>query len=56
VETAADQFTDTIAAAGGKRIYGIVADSLNGLTDTRRRQHKIVGVRVRHEDVAAFRR
>ena len=31
--TVADQFTETLAAAGVKRIYGIVGDSLNGLTD-----------------------
>jgi pyruvate dehydrogenase (quinone) len=54
VKTVADQFTDTVAAAVGKQIYGIVADSLNGITDTRRRQHKIVWLRVCYEDVAAF--
>ena len=30
-KTVADQFADTLAAAGVKRIYGIVGDSLNGL-------------------------
>ena len=35
--TVADQFIDTLAAAGVKRIYGIVGDSLNGLTDAVRR-------------------
>jgi hypothetical protein len=29
VKTVADQFTETLAAAGVKRIYGIVGDSLN---------------------------
>jgi hypothetical protein len=33
----ADQFAETLAAAGVKRIYGIVGDSLNGLTDSIRR-------------------
>jgi hypothetical protein len=33
METAADQFAATLAAAGVKRTYGIVGDSLNGLTD-----------------------
>ena len=37
-----------------KRIYGIVGDSLNGLTDALRRQGKIEWVHVRHEEVAAF--
>jgi len=50
----ADQFVETLAAAGVKRIYGIVGDSLNGLTDALRRQGKIEWVHVRHEEVAAF--
>jgi pyruvate dehydrogenase (quinone) len=53
-ETVADQFAETLAAAGVKRIYGIVGDSLNGLTDSLRRQGKIEWVHVRHEEVAAF--
>jgi pyruvate dehydrogenase (quinone) len=50
----ADQFVETLATAGVKRIYGIVGDSLNGLTDALRRQGKIEWVHVRHEEVAAF--
>jgi pyruvate dehydrogenase (quinone) len=50
----ADQFVETLAAAGVKRIYGIVGDSLNGLTDALRRQGKIEWIHVRHEEVAAF--
>src|ERR1700694_1557531 len=53
-KTVADQFADTLAAVGVKRIYGIVGDSLNGLTDSLRRQGKIEWVHVRHEEVAAF--
>src|SRR2546428_2332694 len=53
-KTVADQLADTLAAAGVKRIYGIVGDSLNGLTDSLRRQGKIEWVHVRHEEVAAF--
>jgi pyruvate dehydrogenase (quinone) len=52
--TVADQFAETLAAAGVKRIYGIVGDSLNGLTDAVRRQGKIEWIHVRHEEVAAF--
>ena len=52
--TVADQFAETLAAAGIKRIYGIVGDSLNGLTDSIRRQGKIEWVHVRHEEVAVF--
>lgn len=53
-KTIADQFAEILAAAGVKRIYGIVGDSLNGLTDSLRRQGKIEWVHVRHEEVAAF--
>ena len=44
----------TLAAAGVKRIYGVVGDSLNGLTDALRRQGRIEWIHVRHEEVAAF--
>jgi pyruvate dehydrogenase (quinone) len=52
--TVAEQFAETLAAAGMKRIYGIVGDSLNGLTDAIRKQGKIEWLHVRHEEVAAF--
>jgi cytochrome o ubiquinol oxidase subunit IV len=35
MKTVADQFAEILAAAGVKRIYGIVGDSLNGVTDGR---------------------
>src|SRR6188472_1909612 len=54
MRTVADQFADILAAAGVKRIYGILGDSLNGLTDAIRRQGKIEWIHVRHEEVAAF--
>src|ERR1700724_1118674 len=54
MKTVADQFAETLAIAGVKRIYGIVGDSLNGLTDAVRRQGKIDWVHVRHEETAAF--
>jgi pyruvate dehydrogenase (quinone) len=52
--TVAEQFAETLAAAGVKRIYGIVGDSLNGLTDAIRNQNKFEWLHVRHEEVAAF--
>src|SRR3974390_3176011 len=52
--TVADQFSETLAAAGVKRIYGIVGDSLTRIPDAIRRQGKIEWVHVRHEEVAAF--
>ncbi|MDL2410861.1 ubiquinone-dependent pyruvate dehydrogenase [Rhizobium calliandrae] len=54
MHTVAEQFAETLAASGVKRIYGIVGDSLNGLTDAIRRQGKIEWIHVRHEEVAAF--
>jgi glyoxylate carboligase len=54
MQTVADQLAETLAAAGVRRIYGIVGDSLNGLTDALRRQGRIEWVHVRHEEVAAF--
>jgi pyruvate dehydrogenase (quinone) len=54
MNTVAAQFAETLAAAGIKRIYGVVGDSLNGITDAIRQQGKIEWVHVRHEEVAAF--
>src|SRR5690348_5181377 len=53
-KTVADQLAETLVAAGVKRIYGIVGDSLNGLTTLFRSQGKIEWIHVRHEEVAAF--
>src|SRR5262245_55102963 len=52
--TVADRFAEILAVAGVKRIYGIVGDSLNGLTDSLRGQGKVEWIHVRHEEVAAF--
>jgi pyruvate dehydrogenase (quinone) len=54
MSTVADQFAETLAIAGVKRIYGIVGDSLNSLTDSIRSQGKIEWLHVPHEEVAAF--
>jgi pyruvate dehydrogenase (quinone) len=53
-DTIADQFVATLVAAGVKRIYGIVGDSLNAITDAVRRDGNIEWLHVRHEEVAAF--
>jgi pyruvate dehydrogenase (quinone) len=50
----ADVFMETLVAAGVKRVYGVVGDSLNALTDAIRKQKSIQWVHVRHEEVAAF--
>jgi thiamine pyrophosphate-dependent acetolactate synthase large subunit-like protein len=52
--TVADQFVDGLISAGAKRVYGVVGDSLNGLTDAVRRIGKIECIHVRHEEVSAF--
>src|ERR1700731_1217178 len=52
--TVAESLVATLAAAGVKRIYGIVGDSLNGITNAMRRQKTIEWIHVRHEEVAAF--
>jgi len=41
--TVADQLAEVLANAGVKRIYGIVGDSLNGLTDSIRRKARSNG-------------
>ena len=50
----ADLVTDILHATGVRRIYGVVGDSLNGLTESLRRRRDIDWVHVRHEEVAAF--
>src|SRR6202035_2760672 len=53
-QTSADQMVGVLAAAGVKRVYGVVGDSLNGFTDAIRRREGIEWLHVRHEEVAAF--
>src|ERR1700686_606255 len=54
MSTVAESLVKTLVEAGVKRIYGIVGDSLNGITNEIRRQKTIEWVHVRHEEVAAF--
>jgi len=54
INTVADLFVQTLEQAGVKRIFGIVGDSLNGLTESLRSRRTIEWVHVRHEEVAAF--
>lgn len=48
----ADLLVRTLAAAGVRRIYGIVGDRLNGVTEALRAHGHIDWVRVRNEEVA----
>ncbi len=50
----ADLLVQVLAGSGVKRIYGVSGDSLNGITDSIRRQELIQWVHVRHEETAAF--
>ena len=50
----AEVVVDRLVNAGVKRIYGIVGDSLNPISDALRRNGKIAWVHVRHEEVGAF--
>lgn len=50
----ADLIVETLDRAGVDRVYGVVGDSLNGLTEALRQTGKIDWVHVRHEEVAAF--
>jgi pyruvate dehydrogenase (quinone) len=45
-KTVADQFAEISAAAGVKRVYGVVGDSLNGLTDSLRRDDDAMNQRI----------
>lgn len=53
-QTIADLMAETLHAAGVKRIYGVPGDSLNGFTDSLRRQKTMDWVHMRHEEAAAF--
>jgi pyruvate dehydrogenase (quinone) len=50
----AEVFIETLVGAGIKRVYGVVGDSLNGLTDVIRKTKGIDWLHVRHEEAAAF--
>lgn len=50
----ADLIVETLDQVGVERIYGVVGDSLNGLTEALRQNGRIDWVHVRHEEVAAF--
>lgn len=53
-KTVAEIIVDTLQAAGVKRVFGVVGDSLNGITDVLRARDGIEFVAVRHEEGGAF--
>lgn len=52
--TVADVIVETLSAVGVKRIYGVVGDSLNGITDSLQRKKNIDWIHTRHEESAAI--
>lgn len=54
IDNVADLIAETLVQAGVKRVFGVVGDSLNGLTDALRKRKTIDWIHVRHEEVAAF--
>jgi pyruvate dehydrogenase (quinone) len=50
----AEIIIETLAAAGVKRIHGVVGDSLNGMLEAIRVQKTIEWIGMRHEETAAF--
>ena len=54
VHRVADELIERLVEAGVERIYGIVGDSLNPVTDAIRRNGSLKWIHVRHEESAAF--
>lgn len=50
----ADELVNKLAEAGVERMYGVVGDSLNPVTDALRLNGKLQFIHVRHEETAAF--
>jgi pyruvate dehydrogenase (quinone) len=53
-KTASEYLVETLERADVKRVYGVVGDSLNGITDALRRRKSIDWIHMRHEEAAAF--
>ena len=53
-QTIADLIIATLRNAEVERIYGVVGDSLNGITDAMHRDGHIAFTHLRHEEAAAF--
>jgi Thiamine pyrophosphate enzyme, N-terminal TPP binding domain len=54
--TVAERIVQTLRAAGVARIYGLVGDSLNGITNSLREHGEMRWIPVRHEEVPPSRR
>ncbi|MHC2019092.1 ubiquinone-dependent pyruvate dehydrogenase [Methylobacterium sp. CM6247] len=54
IDTVADLVVETLQQVGVRRIYGVVGDSLNAMTESIRARGVIDWVHMRHEEVGAF--
>ena len=54
ITNVADLVVETLQEAGVRRIYGVVGDSLNAITEAIRARGVIDWIHVRHEEVGAF--
>ena len=54
IDNVADLIAETLIQVGVKRVFGVVGDSLNGLTEALRKRDAIDWIHVPHEEVAAF--
>ncbi|MET0331517.1 MAG: ubiquinone-dependent pyruvate dehydrogenase [Dyella sp.] len=50
----ADYLVELLENVGVQRIYGVVGDSLNGITEALRQRQRIEWMHMRHEEAAAF--
>jgi len=50
----ADVLVETLIAAGVKRVYGVVGDSLNAILESIAKHKEIEWIHVRHEETGAF--
>ena len=53
-QTVADLVTAALHSVGVRRIYGVVGDSLNGITESIRKRGDIEWIHTRHEETAAY--
>jgi pyruvate dehydrogenase (quinone) len=51
---ASDLIMDILHSVGVRRIYGVVGDSLNGVTEALRKRGDVEWIHCRHEEAAAF--
>jgi pyruvate dehydrogenase (quinone) len=54
INNVADVVAETLQEAGVARVYGVVGDSLNGITEALRARGRIAWIHTRHEEAAAF--